>query len=99
MNSRTAPASRFRLSIRGLLALTAGVAMAFGAVLYANQWWLTVLTLLVSLGTVASIVVALLDRGPRRAFAIGFFGVYGGQLICASEDVRRRPKDARRFVF
>lgn len=64
-------ASPFRLTIRSLFLWTTIVALCFGALLFANEWWLAGLSLLVGLAAAAAATVAVVERGARRAFAVG----------------------------
>ena len=59
-------------SLRELLVTIAFVAVAFAALKFANVgWWLAVSSAAL-LFAVAMTIVAIVDRGPRRAFAVGF---------------------------
>jgi hypothetical protein len=75
-----------RFSVRGLLFMVTFCALAFAALKFANNgWWLAVSTTAMLL-LLAMTIVALVDRGPRRAFAIGFLAsvvVYGTLLFAA----------------
>ena len=64
-------ASPFRLTIRSLFLWTTIVALSFGAMLFANEWWLAALSLLVGLVATWAAIVAVVERGARRAFAVG----------------------------
>ncbi|MBA4104603.1 MAG: hypothetical protein C0485_02515 [Pirellula sp.] len=64
-------ASPFRLTIRSLFLWTTIVALSFGALLFANEWWLAALSLLVGLAATWAAIVAVVDRRARRAFAVG----------------------------
>ena len=63
--------SPFRLTIRSLFLWTAIAAVSFGALLFANEWWLAALSLLVGLAATWAAIVAVVERGARRAFAVG----------------------------
>jgi hypothetical protein len=72
-----------RLSLRRLLALVAVAAVGCVALKYANAWWVAGVAAFTLLAFMASVVVALVDRGPRQAFAIGFAvcaAIYGGMV-------------------
>jgi CDP-diglyceride synthetase len=71
MNSTEKTASPFRLTIRSLFLWTAILALSFGALLFANEWWLAALSLLVGLAATWAAIVAVVERGVRRAFAVG----------------------------
>lgn len=64
-------ASPFRLTIRSLFLWTAIAAVSFGAILFANEWWLAALSLLVGLVATWAAIVVVVERGVRRAFAVG----------------------------
>ena len=64
-------ASPFQMTIRSLLLWTAVIAISFGALLFANEWWLAALSLSVGLVAAAAATVAVIERGARRAFAVG----------------------------
>jgi hypothetical protein len=61
----------FRISLRQLLILVAAVALAMVSLKYASPAWQVVLGLSVMLVLFAAVIVAIVDRGPRQAFALG----------------------------
>jgi hypothetical protein len=61
-----------RVSLRELLALFATFAVGFTALAYANSWWMAAASGVTLLAFIAAVIMALVDRGPRQAFAIGF---------------------------
>lgn len=69
-NDQPAP-SPFRMTVRSLFLWTAIIALSFGALLFANEWWLAALSLLVGLAAAAAATVAVMERGARQAFAVG----------------------------
>ncbi len=71
MNNTRLPASPFRLTIRGLFLWTTIAAICFGALLFANEWWLAGLSLLVGLAAAWAAIVIVVERGARQAFAVG----------------------------
>jgi hypothetical protein len=71
MSSVENSASPFRLTIRSLFLWTAIAAVSFGAMLFANEWWLAALSLLVGLAATWAAIVVVVERGARRAFAAG----------------------------
>jgi CDP-diglyceride synthetase len=71
MSNDQLAASPFRLTIRSLFLWTTIVAISFGAILFANEWWLAALSLLVGLTATWAAIVAVVERGARRAFAVG----------------------------
>jgi hypothetical protein len=78
MNDADRP-RRFRLSLRQILTLFAAMAAACAALKYANEWWRAFAAFTVLLAFVAAVIAAIVDRGPRQAFAIGAavaIGVY-----------------------
>jgi len=66
--------STIRVSLRELLALFAALAIGCASLRYVNAWWQGVVISLAFAAVIAAIVFALVDRGRRRAFAIGFLG-------------------------
>jgi hypothetical protein len=72
MSSEIAKPGVLQMSLRGMIVVTTAIAGACGALLFANQWWQIVLAILIVLGAVASMVLAAIDSGVRRAFGIGF---------------------------
>ncbi len=74
-------------SLRELFLLVAFVAVACAALKFAGSVWWAVLSAFAGLVFLAAAVTALLERGPRQAFAIGFIvcaGVYYGLVASAS---------------
>jgi hypothetical protein len=67
------------LSLRELLALVAVIGLACVSLKFAGEWSWMALSGAVMLLTTALLIVAVIDRGARQAFAIGFMltaGVY-----------------------
>jgi hypothetical protein len=62
----------FRMSLRGMLILVALFAIAITSLVYANDFWVSIVTGIVMLIFTAALIVAFVDRGFRQAFAIGF---------------------------
>jgi hypothetical protein len=62
----------FRLSLRELLTIVAFVAIGIASLKYANDFWLAVVAAVTMLSFFAVTIVAIVDGGPRQAFAIGF---------------------------
>jgi hypothetical protein len=78
MNDRRTNA--LRVSLRELLLLLGYIALACAALKYANGWWEAAISAVALLVLMASVVIALVDRGRRQAAAIGFaafMGIYG----------------------
>lgn len=74
----TAPNVRpWRFSVRTLLGLTTLVAVAYVAIVNANERWLLLITSVSYLIFMSAVVAAVIHRGSAQAFAIGFllFGV------------------------
>ena len=61
-----------RFSLKWLLAATAYAAAACASVVYAGETWLQVIAVTVFAATCAAWMGALIARGARRAFAVGF---------------------------
>lgn len=77
-------ATLFRLSLRELFVLVACVALAVVSLKYASDMWMAAVAALTMISCFAALIVAVVDRGPRQAFAIGFSLVaigYTGLLI------------------
>jgi hypothetical protein len=74
-----------RISLRELLLLFTALFTACAALRYANVYWLVIVTLITLVGFIATAVIALIDRGPRQALAIGFVmavGIYMTLIFC-----------------
>ena len=70
--SNTAPHERLlRLSLREMIALMALVALAIASLTFANEAFLALVAGVTMLALVAALIIAVVDRGPRQAFAIG----------------------------
>jgi hypothetical protein len=68
----------FRVSLRELLLLVALTAAAAASLRYASDGWLALISALAMLALFAAAIVAIVDRGQRQAFAIGFAIVLAG---------------------
>jgi hypothetical protein len=80
MNDQYERSSGLRVSLRELLLLLGFFALACAALKYANGWWEAAISAVALLLFMASVVIALVDRGRRQAVAIGFavfMGSYG----------------------
>jgi hypothetical protein len=62
----------FRLSLRELFVLVALVALATVSLKYASEQWLALIAAITMVVCFAALIVAVVDRGSRQAFAIGF---------------------------
>jgi hypothetical protein len=85
----------FRFSVRELLLLFAVAAVGCAALRYANQWWLFAASAGTFLAMMAGLVVALIDRGPRQAFAIGFVvwaAVYAAIVLSKTVEGANYPR-------
>jgi hypothetical protein len=80
MSADAGRAKPWRLSLRGLLVLVAAAAMACAGLVNANQGWLTAFTAAALFVFMAALVAAVVDRGPRQAFAVGFLLAAGFHL-------------------
>jgi hypothetical protein len=67
-----------RISLREMLALVAFVALAIASLKNATDVWLAFVAAATMLTAFAALIVAVIDRGPRQAFAIGFSLVFAG---------------------
>jgi len=77
----------FRVSLRMLLIFVAIMALAIVSLRYASVGWQMLVWTLTLVAFVAEAIVAVVDRGPRQAFAIGFtiaLLVYGIVLMLAA---------------
>jgi hypothetical protein len=61
-----------RLSLRELLVLMALFAVLLPSLKYASDSWLALVAAITMAAFVLAMIVAIVDRGPRQAFAIGF---------------------------
>ena len=66
---------RLRVSLRGMLVWVGAAAFGCAALKLANVWWLAAVSAITLAAAVAGTITVLLDRGRRRAFAIGFMVV------------------------
>src|SRR5688572_13834528 len=76
----------FRVSLRELLLLIAMVALAIASMKYASPPWRTCVYTITMAIFMWAAVIAVIDRGPRQAFAIGIvllMVIYGVLLINA----------------
>jgi hypothetical protein len=74
----------FRISLRQMLVFVAAIALAIASLKYANDVWLAVVATVLMPALFISLIVAVVDRGPRQAFAIGFAIIivaYGTTLL------------------
>jgi hypothetical protein len=72
----------FRLSLRELFVLVAAVALSIVSLIYASSVWQTIIGVAAVLAAMLALIAGLVDRGPRRAFPIGFsVGVLGYLLV------------------
>jgi hypothetical protein len=83
----TSWATLFRLSLRELLLLIAVVAFAIASMKYASPAWRTCVYTITMAIFMWAAVIAVIDRGPRQAFAIGMFllmVIYGALIVNGS---------------
>jgi predicted PurR-regulated permease PerM len=69
--SATSWSALFRVSLRELLLLIAMVALAVASMKYASPAWRTCVYMIAMAIFMWAAVIAVIDRGPRQAFAIG----------------------------
>jgi len=85
--------SWFQWSIRGLLVCMALVALAIVSLRLATEGWrMAVLTVLFVVFA-AAVILAVVERGPRQAFAIGLaltITIYGSAIVLAGIGVEGR---------
>lgn len=72
---------RLGLSLRELLALVAFVAVACAALKFASYIWLTLVASVAFVCFSVAIILAIFQRGPQQAFAIGFAVMGIGYLV------------------
>jgi len=72
----------FRISLREVFLLVAAVGVAIVSLIYASLLWLMLIGLAAALAAILALIIGLVDRGPRRAFPIGFAVAMLGYL-CA----------------
>jgi hypothetical protein len=90
------PSSRaFRVSLREFLLLFAAIAVGFTALKHANSWWLGAIAAIAMLFFMASAVVALVDRGARQAFALGFIACMASYLSIFFVETELHPYQGR----
>lgn len=70
-SNSASPERMLRLSLREMLALMALVALAIASLKFANEAFLALVAGVTMLALIATLIVAVVDRGPRQAFAIG----------------------------
>jgi hypothetical protein len=73
--------SAWRLSLRQLLLFVAILAVASCAMQFANEWWKLGLFCFTTIFFLAAAVEAILSRGVRQSFAIGFVVCGGIYLV------------------
>jgi hypothetical protein len=61
----------FRLSLREVLVLVALVALAIASLKFSNETFLALVAAVTMSALIAALIIAVVDRGPRQAFAIG----------------------------
>jgi len=70
---QAAPLSgRFRISLRELLVTVSLVALAIPSLQHASSTWLAIVAGVTMVAFFVALIGAVVDRGPRQAFAIGF---------------------------
>jgi hypothetical protein len=73
-----------RISLREVLAIIALFALALASLRYANDPWQVLIFGFMMIVILATGIIAVVDRGPRQAFAIGFtliVAVYGSLIM------------------
>jgi hypothetical protein len=79
----------FRLSLREVFVLVALVALAIPSLKYASELWLALVAAVSIISLFVALIVAVVDRGLRQAFAIGFALIMAGYgLIVISSPTR-----------
>jgi hypothetical protein len=67
-----------RISLPQLMQIVAVIALALVSLCYASAWWESIILCLGMVTFFALLIVALIDRGSRQAFAIGMAVVTAG---------------------
>lgn len=62
----------FQLSLRSLLVVVALVALTIVSLRFASEAWWTLVMTIAAFALCAAMILAIVDRGERQAFAIGF---------------------------
>jgi hypothetical protein len=62
----------FQLSLRSLLVAVAFVALTIVSLRFASEAWWTLVLTIAAIALCAAMILAIVDRGERQAFAIGF---------------------------
>jgi hypothetical protein len=94
-NVATSWAALFLLSLRELLLLIAIIALAIASMKYASPAWRTCVYTITMAVFMWAAVIAVIDRGPRQAFAIGMvllMVIYG---MVVTNGVAGRPEGTR----
>lgn len=81
------------MSLREMFVLVAATALAIVSLVTASFVWQSILCLVVVLSAMIALVVSLVDRGPRRAFAIGFAVAMLGYLVVVANVHHVMPAD------
>lgn len=85
-----------RVSLREMFVLVAVVALAIVSLIFASPAWQAIVGLVVMLSAMIALIVSLVDRGPRRAFAIGFAVAMLGYLLVV---LNAQSFNVERFVL
>jgi hypothetical protein len=84
-----------RFSLREFLLMFGAIAVGFTALKYANAIWLAAVGAVVMLAFMAQAVTALVDRGSRQAFALGFVACLASYLSIFFVETEMHPYQAR----
>jgi hypothetical protein len=82
-----------RVSLREAFIFVALVALATASLKYANDTWISIVAAIMMLSFFVALIIAVVDRGPRQAFAIGFVLVaaaYGYLVVSATHSESNR---------
>jgi hypothetical protein len=71
----------FQLSLRSLLVAVALVALTIVSLRFASEAWWTLVITIAAIALGAAMILAIVDRGERQAFAIGFVVAMAGYGI------------------
>jgi len=91
----------WRISLRSFLGITTVIAVGCVAMAYASEWWLLVISAISLLIFMSAVVVVILDRKGRQAFAIGFLlcGAMHWAALKWSENVPTRLLLEKSYYF
>lgn len=88
-----------RISLREMFVLVAAVALAIVSLVYASSLLQAAVSLIALLVGLAAVILGIIDRGPRRAFAIGFSVAMIGYLVVVLNCQRMAAQQNNPYQF